>query len=350
MKKSEKIIHIILIIILTTIFSSVLYKKNDYNEITQGAYVSSIGISYDIKTKTYEVYFYILNNFNLGNSQYATSEAKNLGYITKGKGTSIASSIHNIKEASNIRLETSHIKSLVLKDTFFNDSNVFELVDFIKNSPDFYPSFIVYTTSDEISEIYKVENFTETSAYYTLLVNNQGINKPKLVTFTYFINDILDENYTTGYPIIKSVKTVLSDYDEPYNTLIIDGMSYITNKTQISFFKYDHLYGLKYFNPLKKEILSYDDFDFLVYEYYYKNFITNNTLNILITIHGKVINNRTNKQNEELFNTLKDKIIDNLNNLKKEMDEYNIDVFNTLHMSKNNNFKDVKLNYKINII
>ena len=346
----NKFIEILLLIILIVTITITLYKKNDYNEITQGAYVSSIGIDYDIKTKEYTIYFYILNNFNLGTSQFAQGEATNLGYVTKGTGLTIPSAIQSIKLASNIRLETSHIKSMVLKDTFFNNNNTYDLVNYIKHSPDFYPSFIVYVTSDDIKNIYEVNNFSETSAYYTLLVNNQGINKPKLTTFIDFINDVLDDNYTTMYPIIKSKKDIIYDYNDEYTTLYIDGFGFITNNTQISFFKYDNLFGLTYFNPLKKGVLSYDYFDFLVYEFYYSELLKENHLNISIKIHGKVIQNRTNKESNELFKYLEKNIINDLNKLKETMDSYNIDVFNINHKSNNKNFKEIKLTYNIKII
>lgn len=346
----NKHIKQILLLFLIIITSITLYKKNDYNEITQSAYVSSIGIDYDIKTNEFIVYFYILNNFNLGTSQFAQGEATNLGYVTKGSGKSIPSAIQSIKLSSNIRLETSHIKSMVLKDTFFNYNNIYDLVNYMKNSPDFYPNFIVYVTSDEIKNIYEVNNFSETSAYYTLLVNNQGINKPRLTTFIDFINDVLDNNFTAMYPLIKSKKDTIYDYNKEYTTLFIDGFGFITNNTQLSIFKYDNLFGLSYFNPLKKGVLSYNDFDFLVYEYYYNESLNSNTLIITIKIHGKIILNKTNKENNELFNDLTKNIEYDLNKVYNTMNSYNIDIFNIKHKNKNINYKNIKINYNINIV
>ena len=152
------------------------------------------------------------------------------------------------------------------------------------------------------------------------------------------------------YPLIKSKKDTIYDYNKEYTTLFIDGFGFITNNTQLSIFKYDNLFGLSYFNPLKKGVLSYNDFDFLVYEYYYNESLNSNTLIITIKIHGKIILNKTNKENNELFNDLTKNIENDLNKVYNTMNSYNIDIFNIKHKNKNINYKNIKINYNINIV
>lgn len=351
MKKNELIITLIITIILSFFTIITLNKKNDYNEITQGAYVSSIGIDYDLSTKEFTLYLYILNNFNLGQSEFAISESKNLGYIAKGKGNSLAKALSAIKNISNIRLELSHIKSMVIKDTFFNNQNLLKLIDFIKYNPGMYPNFVVYVTSNGIKEIFTVQNFTETSAYYTLLVNSKGINLAKQTTFTNLINDLLHQNYTESYPVISSNTDTIFDKEDNYNTLEITGFGFITNNSELSIFNYSYLNGLKYLNPLSKSILSYDNYDYQVYEYYKKIKVKNNTLIINITIHGKIISNRLNNNSIELIERFKEDIKKDIITLKSTMDNYSIDIFNVNYLSKNkSNYKDVNLEINIKVI
>ena len=62
-KKIEKITLALLIFIIISITVGVLSKKNDYTEVTEHAYVSSMGIEYNLGSDSYTVYLYILNNF-----------------------------------------------------------------------------------------------------------------------------------------------------------------------------------------------------------------------------------------------------------------------------------------------
>lgn len=351
MKKTNVLIYIFLTLIIGIIMAITLHKKNDYTEVSQNAYVSSIGIEYDLNNKNYTVYLYILNNFNIGQSEFALGEQDNLGYISKGTASSIPEAISNIKKQSNIKLQLSHIRSMILKDTFFNDYNVVMLYSYIKYSPDLYPTFNIYTTSEDLMEIYNVQNFSETSAYYTLLINNDGVNDPLNVTITSFFNDILINYYTGIYPIISISKDTFYNGDKPYLSLGISGYSFINQNNQLSSFSFKHFNGLIYLNELQRNTLIFSKYSFFVNEYYYKTKIKDSKLYISIKLHGIVTYSTIDIEYTELLNNIKKEIKDDIIKLKNTMDEYNIDIFNINYLSHNKlNYKNTKIILNISII
>ena len=351
MKKIKKITYILLTFIIIILMTITLHKKNDYTEISQNAYVSSIGIDYDLSTKKYTVYLYILNNFNIGQSEFAIGEQDSLGYISKGTSGSIPSAISTIKQQSNIKLQLSHIRSMVLTDRFFNDNNTLMLYSFIKYSPDFYPTFNIYTTSENLMDVYRVQNFSETSAYYTILINNDGVNDPKNITCATFINDILIDYYTGLYPIIKINKETFYNGDKPYISLGVSGYSFINDEGRLSSFTFSNFNGLVYLNELKRNTLSFDKFDFFVNEYYYKTIVKNNKFYISIKLHGSIIHSTINLEYTELLNQIKKIISDEITSLKKIMDNYNIDIFNINYLSnKKNDYLSTPIIVEVSII
>lgn len=350
MNKIKSIIYISLTILIVLIMLMTLHKKNDYTEISHNAYVSSIGLDYDLSTKKYTVYLYILNNFNIGQSEFALGEQDNLGYIAKGTSHSIPTAISNIKQQSNIKLQLSHIRSMILTDSFFNDRNATMLYSYIKYSPDFYPTFNIYTTSDDLMEIYNVQNFSETSAYYTILINNDGVNDPANITFITFINDILVEEYTGLYPIIKVNKETFYNGDKPYVSLGVDGYSFINSEGRLSSFNFTNFKGLVYLNELKRNTLSFKHYDFFVNEYYYKKKYKNGILHISIKLHGSIIHSTVELTYDEILHNIKIEIIEEIKYLKETMDKYNIDIFNINYLSNNNKFLTTPINVEVSII
>jgi len=346
----KKIIFVsIITVILLFITISTLNKKNDYAEITANAYVSSFGIDYNQDKKLYTVYLYILNNFNISRSEYGTSSPDALGYICKGEGKSISESLANINRFSNIRLQYSHIRSLILKDTFFTKQSIIHLYNQIKLSVDFYPTFNVYTTFDELNDIFNVNNFSETSAYYTILVNNDTINKAKDVTFLNYINDLLIPYYTVAYPILKISNDAFFEKNTPITSIDIIGYGFITDEYSLSTFTFNNLQGLMHLNKLSKNVITYPDFDFLVYEYKLTKKIKKDKLYLYINMVGIFVNKKIINKNyiDELIQSIKY----DLTILKETMDNYKIDVFNIDYLTREkNSYSNKKLEIIINIV
>lgn len=350
-KKIEKITLALLIFIIASITVGVLSKKNDYTEVTEHAYVSSMGIEYNLDSDSYTVYLYILNNFNLSISDYGLSEANKLGYICKETGISIADALSKINKQSNIRLQYSHIRSFIIKDNFFNKVNVLNLYNHIRLSLDIYPNFSIYTTSDNLMDIYNVKNFSDTSGYYTILVNTDSINKPKNSTYLNFANDLLCSTYTVPYPIIKVSQDNFYENNEPLTSLDISGYSFITDDYTLSSFSFDNLRGLNHLNRLSKNVLSFEEFDYLVNDYTFRKKMIGQTLQVNIILRGAFISNKKNYDNDTLTKLLIEHIEKDMNQLKEVMDNYRIDVFNIDFITKvDYSFLNTNIKVIVNII
>lgn len=338
---------IIIIIIFSFITIKILYQKNDYTEINETAYVSSMGLDYDYSTNSYTVYMYILNNFNLSSSDFGQSFPNNIGYISIGKGPTIPSAIENINKKLSIRLQYSHIRTLIMKNTFFNKTNLLNLYKLIKSSPDFFPTFQIYTTSNDLFELYNIKNFSETSAYYTILINNKNLNEPLKVVYTNLINNLLIDTYTTPIPTLKISTDTFYEDENSLPSLSIEGYSYLTEDYKLSSFTFTNLHALYSLNNLSKNILSFNNFDFLVNEYYIKKKYKDSTLKITITIKGNFVYNKDNIS----INELKKAMINNLLLLKETMDSYKIDVFNIDYLTNiKYSYLKTDIDVKINII
>lgn len=337
--KNKNIFLILISIILIIIIIPIITEKNDYSEISANAYISSMGIDYD---ENYIVYLYILNNFNNTRSEYGSSNPDVLGYICKGQGKTIQEALSSINRNSNIKLQYSHIRSLIIQNNFFSEKHIKNLYKLIKLSKDFYPTFNVFITYDTLDTIYQVNNFSETSAYYTILVNTDTINKSQNTTFLDFINDILVSTYTPAYPVLQTSNDVFFENDKAITSIDITGYSYLKNDFTIQTFTFDEIQSLKHLNRLTNDLITFDDFTYLVYEYEIKKKIKNNKLKLTLYIKGTF----TYKENLNIdyTNILKNNITKDLQNLKIKMDLENIDVFNIDHLT---NKKDSYLNMEV---
>ncbi len=348
-KMNKKLLKLILILSFLTI--KILYKKNDYTEINECAYVSSMGLDFNNETNTYTVYMYILNNFNLSSSDFGQSFPNSIGYISIGTGTTIPEAIENINNKLSIRLLYSHIRTLILKNTFVNKNNLLTLYNIIKKLPDFFPTFQIYSTNDDLFKLYNIKNFSETSAYYTVLINNETKNKPLKVVYTNLINNLLIDTYTTPIPLLKLHTNSFYEDESELPSLSIIGYSYLTNDYKLSSFTFNNLHALYSLNNLSNNILIFNNFDYLVQDYYIKKKYKNNKLQILITIKGTFINNTLNQTNQELKDNLTQQMKENLIILKQTMDNYNIDAFNIDYLSnKKYSYLSTPLDINIKVI
>lgn len=322
----------IAIIIIVTVLTVV--DKTDYMDVPQTAYANSIGIDYDLETNEYIIYLYILNDFNLGQTQYAIGESSTLAYTATSRGDTLQEALWMITINTNIYLQYSHIRTMIIKDTFCNDNNIYLLYEFIKTTPDFYPNFHIYTTSNELSDIYKVENFSDTSAYYTILVNSKGNSKTVKTDFIDLANDLIHPFYTIRYPHLVATKDVFATNEDSYISLHVSGYSYFSQDYTITSFKWDSLPALKLLNNLSGSIYPFDSFDLKLNEYKLKTSLKNDELIVTIKMRGHFTNNTSGKLDDELLPIAKAKLTKQLKEMKETMDSYNIDVYNVLHLSK----------------
>ena len=206
----------ILICIIGIISILSFYLFHDYKNITQLTFVNSIGIDYNEETKEYTMYFFILNNYTIAQTGNSASFTNTHAYTTKASDKEILLAENKIRDNSNTKFDLSHVRSFVIKTSFFKNDNILKLINYIKNSNKYSPSFEIYTTDDSLDELYKLENFSEVSGYYTILVNTQNNIPVKHVTYSDLCNDIYIKDYVVPYQKLKINKGIITDSEKEY--------------------------------------------------------------------------------------------------------------------------------------
>ena len=346
----KKILFFILIILSLFVFLT----THDYRSITQITFVNSIGIDYNIETDEFTMYFFILNNYTFAQTGNSASFTNTHAYTAKETDKTILGAENKIRNNSNTKFDLRHVRSLVLSEDFFTNNNLKHLMNYFVNNINYNPSFEVYTTSDDLSELYKIEHFSEVSGYYTILVNTQNNIPVNHVTYNNLCNDILIPDYTVAYQKIKLKKGVIESGEEKYVSLNFDGCSFINESNQLTSFKYMNLHGLGYFvtNSNRSIVIknNNDVYNFLPNKFKIKHYIKNNKLLIKIDIDGTFFNNNLGLYENELKNILINKIKSDIIIMNETFVNYDIDYFNISYRYKNKyNYKEIELDFEFNI-
>ena len=130
----KKIILILISILTLFIF---IY-AHDHRSITQITYVNSIGLEYDQQTDEFTMTFLILNNYTIAQSGNSPTFTNTHSFTATSKGKDIISAENTIRNNSNTKFDLSHIRSLILHDSFFTNNNVIQLYQYIKNNIIFF--------------------------------------------------------------------------------------------------------------------------------------------------------------------------------------------------------------------
>lgn len=328
---------LILVTIITSMYS--LQRINDYSELSEMIFVNSMAVDYDKEKNEFIVYFYVLNNYNLAIPQISSSNNEDESYVNIGRGKSIDEAINHIKNNSNLHYHFSNTQTFIIKDTFCVKNNLEELCHYILNSNDVVPNAVIFFTNDKIEEIYQITTYSQTSSYFTLIVNSMTQNDYLKVYFNELCKDILTKNYTAIYPYIKLHEDVLIEYDEPQKSIAVDGISVLNNNIPEFYSFKDYPYFI-WLNPLSNTTQTFHFGSFKVNEYKIKKRYVNNKFRISIHISFYLTTNPLNITEK-----------DALPMLYKEIKEELLEIIN-LSITTNNDFFNVnhksfdKLNYK----
>ena len=219
----KKYLIALLLIIASLCFP--LY-TNDYVDITHMVTVSSIGLSYE--NDEINVYAYVINNYTMSKSDFNTSSTNSAATIITSKSKTIDNAFFLMKDTIFVNLNFSHVESFVLHESFINDKNINNLINFISDTRDFYPKFNIYITKDNLSEIYNIDYFNDTSSYYSLLTEYKSVIEHHHTTFVDLINDFTEPNYFVLYPSITLIDILKKD-NKVAKSLKIDGYYYDNN-------------------------------------------------------------------------------------------------------------------------
>ena len=156
-------------------------------------YINSICLDINEDNNQYDCYFYVLNNFNLAQAEISSNNVDNLAYVAKITAPTLTEAFRKLNQISNIYIHYNHLRTVILTNKFLN---LFDFYQFIKDDLNLYPSFYLFATDSKPEDIFNIENFSEISAYHTLLINPDLIKSYKLITFMDFAKAITINNYT----------------------------------------------------------------------------------------------------------------------------------------------------------
>lgn len=343
---------LLLIIFLLSIF--IFIYAHDHRSITQITYVNSVGLEYSSETKEYTMYFFILNNYTIAQSGNSPSFTNTHAYTATATDKDILSAENKIRNNSNTKFDLNHIRSFILHDSFFEDDNVLKLFNYFQNNVKYNHSFEIYTTKDNIKDIYKLENFSEVSGYYTILVNTQNNIPVKHIRYNDFCNDILIKDYTVYYQRIKINEGIIADSNEKYISLEYDGISFIDEEYRLNSFKFQNLHGLGYLttkiNRSFSIVYQNNEFIFSPNKFNITYNIRNSTLNIKIKINGYFLNSYD-FDNNQLKLIIQNEIKDKLDIMYHTLCNYDIDIYNITYRYHNKyNYKTIPIKYNFDII
>lgn len=347
--------------LLITILNFFLIGCYDFQEVNSVHFAASMGIDYNENNHNYTIYIYIINNLNLTGIELATSEGDKLAYVASSSDLSLTIALDKIYENSEIIIDLHHLKTLILTKNVCNNENLRNICEFLLNNYANYLNFSVLLTEKDIHEIYKVQNFTETSAYYTLLTNSSNYNKYDIPKAHEFINDVLSTYYNITYPLINISYDTFTKNEDKYITLYLRGLGAFNQNNDAVFFKPNEYVGGKYLNELENyrlsviynnQILAFD-----LHKFKLKKELKKDYLVLYYIIDASVlINNFMYKDENEYLNSktiLMHEITNSVNYLWEQSLSNDVDLFNLKHMIKVNrldiNYKDVNIRYKYSI-
>lgn len=206
----KKIILIITILLLTGCYN--------YTEINDLAFVSSIGIDYDVDSEKFLVTYEILNDNNTGENK------NNKSYIITGSGKNIYDAFDNATLKVNNKPYFYHLKVIAISESIAKNYTK-EVVDAILRNPDVKNEFFLvliknnktYEILDKANEIdldigNKIFNMIKTNK----VQSNISIDQNFEATTRYFANNLSSAilNTFTLNEMDEIIEIGLSAFDE----------------------------------------------------------------------------------------------------------------------------------------
>ncbi len=340
---------VVIFLIIIISFIPFLTKKSDYKDITDIIYVSSIGLDYDEDMDEYTIYFYIINNFNLGNSQIASGNTENLSYVIKVSDHNFISAFNAILKKTNMNIYFTHLQTMIISKSFFNNKAILNFYNYIRDFNFMYYNFYLFTTDSKIQDLYNIQNFSDVSAYHTLIVSPNLVKSYKLITFVDFSKAILDKNYTLLIPHISSIVDAFIEQDKSYYYLEMDGYSILQNDFTIKTLLYKDYSIIKWLIHLSDQHFQINIYDIYIksgrYSIHKKQdkFIITYTMSAILNLNP----------NSEALIEIEKKLIkfieEEITNQYRELKKQNIDIFNIKYKLNNDYFRNDNFQVKIKL-
>lgn len=319
---------ILLILITLTSFIPIITKRNDYIDVTKVIYINSICLDINEDNNQYDCYFYVLNNFNLAQAEISSNNVDNLAYVAKITAPTLTEAFRKLNQISNIYIHYNHLRTVILTNKFLNNQYLFDFYQFIKDDLNLYPSFYLFATDSKPEDIFNIENFSEISAYHTLLINPDLIKSYKLITFMDFAKAITINNYTLLMPHISCVKKIFSRQDEEYYSLFLDGYTFYNKDNTLLTIFANEFKPLHWLSLLNNTTYNLGEYNLYIKKGKYKLKKYKQTIIITFTIKGTLTKKNDSLSDKENFAKINDLVLREINELVNFMYNQPVDVFN----------------------
>ena len=192
-------------------------------------YVDSIGIDYNIESKTYIVYYHIASSNSLLTTELGSTSSDNKYSIAHVEADTLYDAFRKITSNSIRNIIITHLQSIIITFNFINNENIEMLIDVIKTYNYIEPSFYIFATNSKLEDIYSIENPENISSFFSIITSNNYITTYDLTYFTEFVTSFLEETLITKIIVIQSTKDLWQNEDKPIITLSTVGDIFINN-------------------------------------------------------------------------------------------------------------------------
>ncbi|MBP1944340.1 Ger(x)C family germination protein [Bacillus luteolus] len=266
-------------------------------------HVSSLG--FDYKEGNYIVYAQLFSFGNLA-KQAGTPSGKPSVYIGKGEGKAILSAIDNLVSNSHLRLNFSHVKTIVLSEEFLEHGEFDKLIDGMTRNRQLRLKPYIYGTKEKVEDILTISGYFNLPPMYTNLVMPEDHFKQRShippIMLHEFIIDIYEPATTVQLPSVK-ITTKWKEQGKETEVVTLDGIYAIEKGRLKGWLSESELNGKRWLNgDYNKSLTTLE---------------SNNELTVvqIFKPKGKVVINTTNPLSFRLHLTGKGAIIEQGNKL-----------------------------------
>ncbi|WP_064093574.1 Ger(x)C family spore germination protein [Rossellomorea aquimaris] len=190
-------------------------------------YIVTIGIDYNEENEEYTAYLQGLNFANVAKQEGNKPSEPIPTFIGSAKGETLNLAVKKLYKASRPSLFFGHTKSLVVSKNVLKYKYK-EVLEDIGRNRSLRPTLQVFTTDENIEEIFKVKGLFNYPPVYTVLLTEKTTESLKdeigAVSLMEFLREYYEPMGSALIPIIK-INNNYWQSDVPYPSLYLDGYS-----------------------------------------------------------------------------------------------------------------------------
>lgn len=226
-------------------------------KVNSTIYISSIGI----EVKNEKINFHFLAN-PLTDISRNKSEASKESEVLKIEASTVYEAFNTASLSLLTPLNFKHIKTVIMHTSFFDSKYIDEFLQYIKSVRYISYNFYVFSTNEDITEIYNFKNPEQISYQYSLLsspdlldYSNYGVDRLHFLDFTndYLVEKrylhipkiVINKNWNKNMTLEVDGFLCVDDNLNYYLSKEYPGMLYLTNKNTIIFNDGENIYRIE---------------------------------------------------------------------------------------------------------